>query len=220
MTVQPAALISKLAAIVGDLRLGPLHFDPAVVARASHSKRLERLIRFVATEVELSLPMPLIMQSELQQAMMTSFLLANTNNYSELLLSEPVTAAPWQVRIAEQFIEANWNRPITIEALAAATNVSARSLFYSFKSGRGYSPMEFVKRVRLGRARQKLSRPDAETSVSPVAFNCGFGNLGHFARDYCVYFGERPSETLRRGSAAGHFEPAVNGRGLVHQSNE
>jgi transcriptional regulator GlxA family with amidase domain len=41
-----------------------------------------------------------------------------------------------------------------------------------------------------------LSAPDAETSVTKVAFACGFGNLGHFARDYRKAFGERPSETL------------------------
>jgi AraC-like DNA-binding protein len=201
MGVRPVALMGKLAAIVGDLRLGPLRFDPAVIASAPQAKRLERLVRFVAAEFDASSspPMPPIMQSELQQAMMTSFLLANASNYSGLLLGEAEPAAPWQVRRAEQFIEANWDQPITIEALAAATNVSARSLFAAFKAGRGCSPMEFVKSVRLGRAWRKLSRPDVGTSVTEIAFACGFGNPGHFARDYRENFGETPSETLRRG---------------------
>lgn len=200
MTVRPGTLIGKLVAIVGDLRFGPLHFDPAVIATAPQAKRLERLVRFDAAELNSSSSaMPPVMQSELQQAMMTSFLLANASNYTGLLLGEPEAAAPWQVRRAEQFIEANWDQPITIEALSAATDVSARSLFHSFKAARGYSPMDFVKRVRLGRARQKLSRPDAGTSVTAVAFDCGFGNSGHFARDYRESFGESPSETLRRG---------------------
>ena len=73
--------------------------------------------------------MPWVMRCELQQAMMTSFLLANANNYSRLLHDEPAAAAPWQVSHAEQFIEANWDQPMTIEALVAATGVSARSLF-------------------------------------------------------------------------------------------
>jgi len=34
--------------------------------------------------------------------------------------------------------------------------------------------------------------------VTAVAFACGFGNLGHFARDYREVFGERPSMTLAR----------------------
>ncbi len=198
MTVQPAALVGKLAALVGDLRLGPIQFDPTVVASAPQAKRLERLLRFVATEFEASL-MPAVMQSELQQAMMTAFLLANASNTAKSCWASPSRRRRGQVCVAEQFIEAHWDQPITIEALAAAANVSARSLFSAFKGGRGYSPMEFVKRVRLGRARQKLSRPDGVTSVTAVAFECGFGNPGHFAKDYRESFGETPSETLRRG---------------------
>ena len=56
--------------------------------------------------------------------------------------------------------------------------------------------MDFVKRVRLRHARQKLSTPDVGTSVSAVAFECGFGNPGHFAGDYHHHFGERPSDTF------------------------
>jgi len=200
MAVRPAALMGKLSAIVGDLRLGQLRFDPAVNASDPQSKTLERLVGFVSAEFDVSpTSMPPILLSELQQSMMTSFLMANVNNYSGLLHGKPVAAASWQVRRAEQFIEANWDQSITIEALVAATNVSARSLYYSFKVERGYSPMDFVKRVRLERAKQKLSRPAAQTSVTAVAFECGFGNPGHFARDYQDRFGERPSETLRRG---------------------
>ncbi|MDI9849895.1 AraC family transcriptional regulator [Rhodoblastus sp. 17X3] len=199
MTVQPAALMGKLSAIVGDLRFGPLRFEPSVNGRDPAALRLDRLLRYVAAEAGQSSPVPPLLQSELQQSMMTAFLLANPNNYSRLLHGEPEAAAPWQVRIAEQFIEANWDQPVTIEGLTSAANVSARSLFSTFRSARGYSPMEFVKRVRLGRAWQKLSHPDANTSVSTVAFECGFGNPGHFAVDYRRQFGERPSETLRRG---------------------
>jgi len=202
MQVRPAALMRKLEAILGNLRLGPLQFDPAVQGGDPQSRRQQRLVRFVAAEVALSWPVPPIVLSELQQSLMTSFLLGNPSNYSGLLHGEPAAAAPWQVRVAEEFIEANWDQPITIEALAAATGVSARSLFASFKAGRGYSPMDFVKHVRLDRARQKLSRAEAATSVTSVAFECGFGNPGHFATDYRQRFGERPSETLRRGRGA------------------
>ena len=203
LIVPPAVLTGKLAAIVGDLHLGALHFDPKINNCTHQANLLARLLGIVGTEVSGSLPMPPIMQSELQQAMITSLLLASTNNYSGLLHGEPMTAAPWQVRRAEQYIETNWDQPITIEALVAATNISARSLFSSFKAGRGYSPMDFVKRVRLRHARQKLSTPDVGTSVSAVAFECGFGNPGHFAGDYHHHFGERPSDTLRR-SRSGH----------------
>jgi len=115
-----------------------------------------------------------------------------------LLVDRRCDAAPWQVRRAEEYIVAHWDQPITVEALATVTGTSARSIFHVFKRSRGYSPMAFVKTVRLQKARQMLTRQSSTVSVTDVAFACGFGNLGHFASDYVRHFGERPSDTLNR----------------------
>jgi transcriptional regulator GlxA family with amidase domain len=48
-----------------------------------------------------------------------------------------------------------------------------------------------------------LAVPDADTTVTAVAFACGFSNLGHFASDYRKLVGERPSETLQRARRSG-----------------
>jgi len=74
--------------------------------------------------------------------------------------------------------------PVTIESLASATGTSARSIFRYFKNTHGCTPMEFAKRVRLRRAREMLLSGEPGTSVTGIAFACGFQNLGHFARDY------------------------------------
>jgi len=42
---------------------------------------------------------------------------------------------------------------------------------------------------------------EESTTVTGVAFACGFSNLGHFANDYRATFGELPSDTLRRAHA-------------------
>jgi transcriptional regulator GlxA family with amidase domain len=107
-------------------------------------------------------------------------------------------AATWQVRRAEEYIEAHWNQPITIASLAVATAASARSIFYHFKNSRGVSPMSFLKQVRLDHAKHLLERSGVDHSVTQIAVDCGFGNLGHFAGDYFKRFGERPSDTLKR----------------------
>jgi len=110
-------------------------------------------------------------------------------------LQAPIT---WQVRRAEEYIETHWNQPITIASIARATAASARSIFYHFKSSRGQSPMSFLKQVRLEHAREMLEKSGIGRSVTEIAIDCGFGNLGHFAGDYFKRFGERPSETLKR----------------------
>lgn len=114
--------------------------------------------------------------------------------------AEPRVRMPitWQVRRAEEYIETHWNQPITIACLARATAASARSIFYHFKSSRGLSPMSFLKQVRLKHAREMLEKSGVGRSVTEIAIDCGFGNLGHFAGDYLKRFGERPSDTLKR----------------------
>jgi AraC-like DNA-binding protein len=120
----------------------------------------------------------------------------------QLLARQPPSIAPWQVRRVEDYIAANWDQPIGVEDLAAASGASVRSIFRTFKQCRGYSPMEFVKQVRLRRAHEMLSCGDAAISVTDAAFACGFGDLSRFSKDYRARFGALPSETLNRSKGA------------------
>jgi AraC-like DNA-binding protein len=77
-----------------------------------------------------------------------------------------------------------------------------RAMFMAFKKARGYTPMAFLRRVRLEQTRRILQKPDETTSVTAVSFSCGFNNSGYFARDYKKAFGELPSATLAAARAA------------------
>ena len=136
--------------------------------------------------------------AEMKRSLIMNFLMYHAHNYTHLLLREPLASTTSSVRKVEEYIAANWDQSIDIEALSAVAKVSARSLFRQFRKSRGYSPADFVKRVRLEHARDMLQQPDDQTSVTQVALKCGFQNAGHFARDYRLSFGELPSETLKR----------------------
>lgn len=101
------------------------------------------------------------------------------------------------LRDVMQHIEAHAHKPISIPEIAAAYGVSPRTIHKQFAI-RGMTPMTFVKLTRLRAAHRRLADPDRKTSVTGVAFECGFTNLGHFARDYRKEFSELPSETLKR----------------------
>ena len=199
LRIKTEALEQKLAALIGAKLRGKLEFEPCVNLANPRIEGLLRLTNFLAGQLNsASAQLPSVVVRELEQAIIVQFLMANQHRYSRFLEDDARDVTPTIVQLAEEFIEAHWNEPITIERLAVVTNVSARTLFRSFHRARNYSPMDFARMTRLRRAREFLSKPQPKTSVMGVAFACGFGSVGHFAGDYRKTFGELPSETLAR----------------------
>jgi AraC-like DNA-binding protein len=199
--IDGGAFERKLCYLLGAQPSGKLVFETAVNRNTPRFQQFWRLIFFFAEQLNAtSEPLPPLVQRELEQAILVSFLSANRHTFSDLLEREPKDKLPSQVRLAEDFIEAHWDQAISIENLVETTGVGARAIFRAFQQTRGYSPMAFARMVRLRHAREMLASGDPEASVTSVAFVCGFGNLGHFARDYRETFGERPSETLARAA--------------------
>jgi AraC family ethanolamine operon transcriptional activator len=103
------------------------------------------------------------------------------------------------VRRAREYIAAHIHEPLTLKDLYAALGVSRRTLFYSFESVFGVTPMEYIKVQRLQGARRMLKQANPTTaSVAAVAHQWGFWHSGLFAKAYKAMFGELPSETLRK----------------------
>src|SRR5581483_11624778 len=167
----------KLAYLLGARPNGRLEFEPIVNRNAPRFQQLWRLLRFFAEQLDTtSEQLPPLVLHELEQTILVAFLSANRHSFSHLLEREPKDTLPSHVRRAEDFIEAHWDQAMSIEKLVEATGVGARAIFRAFQQTRGYSPMAFARMVRLRHARQMLATPDKETSVTAVAFICGFGN--------------------------------------------
>lgn len=202
--MEASAVRRALVGLIGAEVDGDLVFEPVLDFENPVNRLWRRLLQFLIDEVEThDAGLPLAALGEIEQALIVMFLKANRHRFSSLLHKQRPGAAPRQVRLAEEYIEAHWDQPITVELLAQLTDVSARSVFDSFRKSRGYSPMAFVKQVRLRHARRMLLAPEDDTTVANVAFVCGFGNLGNFAKDYRAAFGELPSNTLRIASGYG-----------------
>ncbi len=199
LRISENALKRKLTALLDISPSAPLLFEPSACADASADRALRNLLIFTMRQIdECPEGLPPLVLKKLEQAIVATFLTARAHTYSDLLMRESKDAAPWQVRRAEAYIEANWKEPITIEMLSEETGVGVRTLFATFQKSRGYTPMQFAKTVRLKGAQKMLRSGSRGTSVTGVAFACGFANPGHFAREYQTTFGELPSETLAR----------------------
>jgi AraC-like DNA-binding protein len=127
--------------------------------------------------------------------------------------AESHNLADTQVRAIETWIEANLGQPIGIDDLAAVVGFSPRSVQKAFRRLRGCSPMTWVTRRRLARARGLLDHAGDTTTVTDVALNCGFSQLGRFAVRYREAFDEKPSETLARARRTA-MKCVQNERGL------
>jgi AraC family transcriptional regulator, ethanolamine operon transcriptional activator len=90
------------------------------------------------------------------------------------------------------------DQPLLVSELAERISVSERTLRRAFKCCYGLSPLEYLRIYRLHQARAVLRANCPErTTVTQVAFDFGFWDLGRFAGAYRQLFGELPSETLR-----------------------
>jgi len=106
------------------------------------------------------------------------------------------------VQVAEAYALSNAESRLYVTDLCRVAAVSERTLEYAFKEVLGLSPMAYLTRLRLHRARTALlSATPRSTTVSTEALKWGFWHFGEFSRAYKACFGEAPSETLRRKAA-------------------
>ena len=103
------------------------------------------------------------------------------------------------VKRFEDFLAANCNKPLYLAEICTSIGVSERTLRICCEEYLGMSPNRYLWRRRMQLARRALTLADpATTTVTQVAINHGFWELGRFAVSYRSLFGESPSTSLRR----------------------
>ncbi|EMD21692.1 helix-turn-helix transcriptional regulator [Amycolatopsis azurea] len=109
-------------------------------------------------------------------------------------------AVPDTVRRGIAFLEANPDLDLGVADVARACRVSVRALQLAFRRHLDTTPMAYLRRVRLDRARAELrdAEPGAAGTITRVAAKWGFLDGSRFSAHYRAAFGESPSQTLRR----------------------
>jgi len=105
-------------------------------------------------------------------------------------------AARNPVSAAIEYMKSHMNEPISVSVLAEAVCMSESAFAHLFKQSAGTSPYQFLKQLRLERARDLLLNQDV--SVSEAAGQVGYTSLSHFISEFKRYFGETPLSYLQR----------------------
>lgn len=97
-------------------------------------------------------------------------------------------------RIAESlsYLHRHFAAPLTVEALANRVNMSTSHFHHHFRQTTQMSPVQYLKRLRLLRARVLLSQE--RFNVARAALEVGYRSTSQFSREYKRYFGVNPSQ--------------------------
>lgn len=139
-----------------------------------------------------------LVSAQMEQLVVATLLSLHGHNYSDAQPARCGAVLPRHVRRVQEYLQAHAHENIGAEELAQVAGVSLRSLYSGFKEFCGVSPMQYLKDLRLERARADLLRSADVGNVAGVALRWGFAHLGRFSADYRARFGENPSQSLRR----------------------
>jgi len=97
---------------------------------------------------------------------------------------------------ALEHVLTHYDRPLRVETLAGLAHLSVSQLQRVFQRLYGMTPSDYVLRVRLLMARQKLEQ--TRDPAGRIALDCGFYDQSHFNRAFVAATGLRPLEYRRR----------------------
>lgn len=99
----------------------------------------------------------------------------------------------------KDFLEANPDAPLYLTEICAAVGASERTLRVACEEHLGMGPIRYLSLRRMHLVRRALLQAAPRTTtVTRIATDHGFWELGRFAGAYRALFGETPSATLQR----------------------
>ena len=94
-------------------------------------------------------------------------------------------------------IDENLSNPnLSVEELGEQIGLSRVQLYRKTKALCGYSPNELLRIARLKRAASLLA--STEKTVAEITYEVGFSSPSYFTKCYKEYFGEIPTDFLKR----------------------
>jgi AraC-like DNA-binding protein len=191
----------ELATMLGFPLKERIEFAPVASVDEPAMGTLVRAIEHVCREVDdpYSSYRTAHCRGQLEHLLASSMLFGMPNSYSNELRRLGDDARPGYLRRAERYIQCHVGDDISLDDLVNVSGASLRTLYKVFSDHWNVTPIGYVKRVRLETARRELEDPCSRYhTVAGVASAVGMSHLGNFSADYKRFYGELPSETLKK----------------------
>ena len=173
--------------------------------------RIERIVRDFLAELDA----PSIGSQLLVESLMLDLAVHLARNRSNLVLPRPqriYTLAPRKLVQIRAFIEANLDRKISLDEMAAAVGMSRFHFAKSFEAAAGKPPYRFLIEQRLERASSLLL--ETADPITSVAQAVGFNSQSGFTQAFARHMGTTPARF--RIDGRGRDGQAPSGGPMTH----
>ncbi|MXR68949.1 helix-turn-helix domain-containing protein [Shewanella sp. JBTF-M18] len=96
---------------------------------------------------------------------------------------------------ALSYLHKHYAASIEVDHLAALVNMSPSAFHRCFKEVTASSPIQYLKKLRLNKAKELLQRPGVK--VKQAAIEVGYESPAQFSREFKRYFSHSPGECVR-----------------------
>jgi two-component system response regulator YesN len=114
------------------------------------------------------------------------------NEFIELVYSSQDARKVTQIAPAINYIDANFDKPLSLADIAKASHVSVSRLAHVFKDQMGITLIDYLTGVRIERAKQLLLA--TTQNCTEICFQAGFNNQSYFTRTFKRLVGATPRQ--------------------------
>jgi len=112
------------------------------------------------------------------------------DQYARLLALAAAESASNPVSAVLEYMRAHLSEPLTVADLADLVSLSPSAFAHLFRDITGRSPYQFLKEMRLDRARELLV--DGNFTVARISKEVGYASVSHFISEFRGRFGVTP----------------------------
>ncbi|HEY0683007.1 MAG TPA: AraC family transcriptional regulator [Steroidobacter sp.] len=178
-------IMQLIASQVAETRPTPEKLSPLAIEQLDDDIVLcaERLMRLVDEPDAVPVLRPAVLQE------LHYWLLKSRYGPSLRALSFP-QGNTQRILVAIEIIRKDFRKPIAVEELAAAANMSPSAFHRHFRAVTSLSPLQFQKQLRLIEARRLML--NERVTARRAAFQVGYESASQFTREYHRTFGAPP----------------------------
>ncbi|TDW95746.1 GlxA family transcriptional regulator [Dinghuibacter silviterrae] len=103
-----------------------------------------------------------------------------------------------QILTAQEYIDKNYNEPLSVEQMALQINMSLRNFIRRFKTATQNTPLEYLQRVRIEAAKKALEA--GNPTITSLMYDSGYQDIKTFRKVFKRITGLTPIEYRKKYS--------------------